>query len=209
MSMIKSAVMDAVVAALPLALVYFSGWAYLSSYLAIFGIDATQVNIPITTVLVYAFIPLKSWSALAFLAAVALVVYAVSLLKNLPDWVKNLGVPAAAAAVVLLLFVVKHVAERRAAEMADHVWQGDKSHTVVELRPAGQQSIARELYNSCIGGRRLRQIIGLGETMYLLCRSARRPENYSIMFVISKDREIAYYADRTRVTPEPDQRDEN
>jgi hypothetical protein len=57
----RAALVDAVVAAVPVALVYFSGWAYLTSYLGEFGIDATQVNISFTTVLVYAFVPLHGW----------------------------------------------------------------------------------------------------------------------------------------------------
>ena len=37
MSSIRNTVLNAVVAVLPVAIVYFSGWAFLSSYLAEFG----------------------------------------------------------------------------------------------------------------------------------------------------------------------------
>ena len=66
MGAIRAALLDAVVAALTLALVYFAGWASLSSYLDSFGIDYTQVSIPLTTVLVYAFTPLSNvWLLIA------------------------------------------------------------------------------------------------------------------------------------------------
>ncbi|QWW70519.1 hypothetical protein [Rhizobium sp. WYJ-E13] len=58
----RTAIVEAVAAATPLAFVYFSGWAYLSVYLAEFDIDATQVNISLATVLVYAFVPIGRFS---------------------------------------------------------------------------------------------------------------------------------------------------
>ncbi len=47
----RAALINAVTAALPVAIIYFGGWAYLSSYLGEFSIDATQVEVAFSTVL--------------------------------------------------------------------------------------------------------------------------------------------------------------
>jgi hypothetical protein len=69
---VRAALVDAFIAALPVALIYFSGWAYLTSYLGQFGIDATQFDVSFTTVLVYAFVPLQSCSVIFAIAAIVL-----------------------------------------------------------------------------------------------------------------------------------------
>jgi hypothetical protein len=67
----RTAIVEAAAAATPLAFVYFSGWAYLSAYLGKFDIDATQVDVSLATVLVYAFVPLNSWPVLIAIAIIA------------------------------------------------------------------------------------------------------------------------------------------
>lgn len=198
MSTIRNAILDTVLAALPVAVVYFSGWAYLSRYLGQFGVDATQVDIPITTVLVYAFIPLNSAEVLAYLLVVGIIAAVLSLISSPSSFTVALYFFGGTVGIVLLLFVVMDAAERRATVMSDHVWQGQKSITVVPLRPGGPQDVGRAHYDRCVEGRQLRQIIGLRETLFLLCRSAAAPKFHGVMFVINADREIAYFAERTR-----------
>jgi hypothetical protein len=201
----RAALVDAVVAALPVALIYFSGWAYLTSYLGQFGIDATQFDISFTTVLVYAFVPLQSQRVLWMLSGIAALGFLAFLVEiHWPDASKTgktltavLGF-AALIMVIPLLFVISHVANAAAKEMAGNVWKGDKSQSVMVLSDAKNDEAAVKFYNACREGRRLRQIIGLPDQMFLICRSAVDPCNRGSLFAVNKDGHIIYVADKVR-----------
>jgi hypothetical protein len=195
---IRAALTDAVVAAVPVAIVYFSGWAYLSSYLGEFGIDATQVDITFTTVLVYAFIPLQAPCLLGAMAVVAFVAYLCSLTDTSKVWAKNLAGLGILAIIVGLLFAVKWAANDASAEMAKFVWRGEKSQTISIVAPSSNSDAAYQVYKVCRDGRRLRQIIGLTDQMFLLCRSTVTPCTNGTMFAINTDGTINYMADRAR-----------
>ncbi|SDA97363.1 hypothetical protein SAMN02927914_05855 [Mesorhizobium qingshengii] len=205
MGAIRAALVDAVFAALPVALVYFSGWAYLTSYLGQFGIDATQFDVSFTTVLVYAFVPLQShcvlWmlggiGALGFLAFLAEIHFSETS-KTGKTLTVVLGL-AALMMVIPLLFVISHLANTAAKEMADNVWKGDKSQSVMLLSDPKNDEAAVKSYNVCREGRRLRQIIGLPDQMFLICRSAVDPCNRGSLFAVNKDGHIIYVADKVR-----------
>lgn len=196
MGAIRSALVDAVIAALPVALVYFSGWAYLTSYLGQFGIDATQVDVSFTTVLVYAFAPLQSTKVLAGLA----VLTALGFVAFICDAYKSISVllgMLVLVGLVCFLFVVKDAAAISAREMADNVWRGDKAQSVPLVIPQGDDP-AFSRYKACRDGRRFRQIIGLTNQMFLLCRSVVSACDRGTMFAITSEGRIAYTADKVR-----------
>lgn len=202
---VRAALVDAFIAALPVALVYFSGWAYLTSYLGQFGIDATQFDVSFTTVLVYAFVPLQSYSVLFAIAAIVLLGFAGFLLEFnmkedstiLRSVAASLGL-VALVLVVVLLFVVKAAATTAARDMSDNVWKGDKSQSVVPLLDARKDDPAVKLYNACREGRRLRQIIGLPSQLFLMCRSAVDECNRGTLFAVSNEGKLLYSADKVR-----------
>ncbi|MBA1140248.1 hypothetical protein [Mesorhizobium neociceri] len=205
MGAIRAALVDAVVAALPVALVYFSGWAYLTSYLGEFGIDATQIDISFTTVLVYAFVPLQSSKVLWMIVAVGASGFAAFLIELHSDDKAKTGQTWASGFVVLtmillvcLLFVIKGAATAAGQEMAHDVWGGRKSQSVMTLSASKPEDDASVLYEVCRKGRRLRQIIGLPDQMFLMCRSAADPCNRGTLFAVSKDGRIVYTADKIR-----------
>jgi len=202
-STVRAALVDAVVAALPVAVVYFSGWAYLSSYLGEFGIDATQVEVAFSTVLVYAFIPLQNWKVLAYFTLLAALVYALTLVPEVPAWRKNLLNLVAGFFALGLLFLVSWAAKEDAYEMATYVWKGEKSQTVPVLSAADQSKPPYPQFKACIDRRQVRQIIGLPEQLFLLCRSPESPCVYGTMIVVGKDGTIIYTANRVR-KPEND-----
>lgn len=193
----RTALIDAVVAALPVALVYFSGWAYLTSYLAQFGIDATQLDISFTTVLVYAFIPLQDYKVISII----FVIIAIGFVAYLLDYYKKitaiLGI-IIVLLIILFLFVVKSAAAISAKEMADNVWRGDKAQAIAVINPDQKDEPAVVAYNTCRDGRRLRQIIGLSDQMFILCRSNVSPCDRGTMFAINKEGRISYVADKVR-----------
>ncbi len=195
---IRAALTDAVIAAVPVAIVYFSGWAYLSSYLAEFGIDATQVDITFTTVLVYAFIPLQTPCLLIAMAIVAIAAYFCSLVEKPKVWAQNLTGLMVLLIIAGMLFAVKWAANDAAEEMAKYVWRGEKSQTISVLATPNGADPAYQAYKVCRDGRRLRQIIGLTDQMFLLCRSAVAPCANGTMFAVNQDGTIGYMADRAR-----------
>ncbi|MEI9422020.1 hypothetical protein O7A70_12655 [Mesorhizobium sp. Cs1299R1N1] len=201
----RGALGEAIVAALPVALVYFSGWAYLTSYLGEFGIDATQIDVSFTTVLVYAFVPLKAWYILLMLLVIVALVLAALLFElHSDDQHKGRKTTAsaleslAAVAVVILLFAIKSAAGGAAKEMAHDVWKGFKSQSVAMLGDAKVNADAVALYDACRHERRLRQIIGLPNQLFLLCRSNVDPCNRGTLFVVNNEGRIIYIADKIR-----------
>lgn len=205
MGTIRAALVDAFVAALPVALVYFSGWAYLTSYIGQFGIDATQFDVSFSTVLVYAFVPLQSFNVLLLISGIVGIGFAGFMIefnseetsKGWRSFAVTLGL-GAIVLLVVLLFTIKEAAATSAKEMADNVWKGQKSQSVVPLDDPRKSDAAVALYNACREGRRLRQIIGLPDQLFLMCRSAVDPCNRGTLFVISKEGHIIYSADKVR-----------
>ncbi|WP_208179071.1 hypothetical protein [Sinorhizobium medicae] len=189
--------MEAVFAALPVALIYFSGWAYLTSYLGQFGIDATQIDVSFTTVLVYAFAPLQSPKVLTWLGLLA----GLGFIAFLCDKYKAISVALGVlllGGLACLLFVVKDAAAVSAREMADNVWRGDKAQSVPLVSSVQGDDPIFALYKACRDGRRLRQIIGLANQMFLLCRSDVSACDRGTMFAITSEGRITYTADKVR-----------
>lgn len=200
---VRAALYDAIAAALPIAIVYFAGWAYLAKYLAEFGIDATQVSITLSTVLVYAFVPLRSGGAMVYgLLALAVIGYMTT--TQIPKTVRRLGVLFAILGTCLFLFVIDAAAARAARGMAKHVWRGEKSISVPVLSSSADGSETAK-YKICADDGRLRQIIGLTDGMYVLCRDKYIPCYYGLMFAISIEGRIIYTAERRR-QPERDEK---
>ena len=203
MSSVRTTLYDAIAAALPIALVYFAGWAYLAKYLAEFGIDATQVSITLSTVLVYAFVPLKSGGVIVYgLVALAVVGYMTT--AQIPKTARRLCVLFAIAGICLFLLVIDDAATRAARSMAKHVWTGEKSISIHVLSSSAGGN-ETSTYKVCTDERRLRQIIGLTDGMYVLCRDKYYPCYYGLMFAISGEGRIIYTAERRR-QPERDEK---
>lgn len=195
MGAIRTALLDAVVAALPVAFVYFAGWAYLSSYLDAFGIDYTQVNIPLTTVLVYAFTPLSNGWLLFAAAVLGLGWQCVALCPKYRKFQGRIAVSFWAAVLVAAMFAVKCVATFEANIRAADVWQGRKSISQVILSKSDTAEVGYSKYAECRASESNRQILGLPEQTFLLCLNRSWPDN-AILFVVKADGTIAYFARR-------------
>ncbi|RUU12962.1 hypothetical protein EOD23_05955 [Mesorhizobium sp. USDA-HM6] len=193
MNGIRSALVDAVIAALPVAIVFFSGWAYLSSYLGEFGVDATEVTIPLPTVLVYAFSPLKSPRVLFFLG-ISLAAWLVSEGYGEKTACRNqITLVTSLVGLVIFLFVVRDAAQAEARTMAKFVWEGDKALSVPVL-VSPHEGEAYAAFEQCRDRRGLRQILGLPDRMYVFCRDKYYPCQRGRMFVVSTSGSIIYSA---------------
>ncbi|MDX8496902.1 hypothetical protein RFM99_00575 [Mesorhizobium sp. VK4C] len=189
---VKIAFLEAIAAVVPVALVYFSGWAYLSSYVGVFGIDATQLDVGFPTVLVYAFRPLQSWSLLVFaiiVVSLAALVYKLGVRSQLFWW------PYIVVFLVSALFVISYVAKESANEMAENVWRGQKVQAFANISSGGP---SEDQYKLCQNDLRLHQIIGLANRLFLLCRSALTPCDRGVMYVVNDDGRIIYTANEIR-----------
>ncbi len=177
---------DAILAVLPIALVYFGGWAYLSSYIRLFGIDPTQVSIPLTTVLVYAFNPLSSTAVLVFTGG-ALFEFAVmaAIYRGSDAQFGTFLYVTGAVFVVLLLFLVQKEAKLQAVALAETVWHGQHLQTQMVPRTEGATDTAYVNYETCRRDKRLQQVLGLGDQMLLLCRSELTPCSRGTLFVFA------------------------
>ena len=194
----RTAIVDAVAAVAPLAFVYFSGWAYLSAYLGDFDIDATQVNISIATVLVYAFVPIWTLKVLGTIAALALVYLLTVLWRPLVKPARRAAPVMLLVGSVVLLFAVKESGGAEAYRMARLVWQGQKSISNMVVKLPDKPDPTYDAYKSCKDSRRLRQILGTNDTMYVLCRNEHLPCWHAILYAIRSDGTITYSAERRR-----------
>lgn len=94
--------------------------------------------------------------------------------------------------------MIKDSAAYAAKEMAHNVWKGTKSQSVMTLGENKNDADANSLYIACRQGRRLRQIIGMPNQMFLLCRSSVDPCNRGTLFVVNNEGRIVYFADKVR-----------
>jgi hypothetical protein len=97
-----------------------------------------------------------------------------------------------------LLFAVKESAGTEAHRMALLVWKGEKSISNVVVKSPDKPDQTYDAYKSCKDSRRLRQILGTNETMYVLCRNEYLPCWHAILYAIRNDGTIAYSAERRR-----------
>ena len=205
MGQIRTAIIEAMLAAIPVAIVYFAGWAYLTSYLGKFGIDATELDINFTTILVYGFIPLSTVPSVVSL--VVLVILASALVRSLSGEVKvgwvgrilkwaELGILL--LFLVAALFLIKGQAQVEAKRMASLVWEGQKSQTVPNLSISNNSEKLLKYFDRCRDGRRFRQVIGLPDRMIVICRSDLTPTQRGTIFVVDKGGVVFYTADKLR-----------
>lgn len=197
MRSIRAALMDAVVAALPVAIVYFAGWAYLSSYLGAFEIDATQVTIPVTTVLVYAFRPISDLRVLIPAIVILLAWQYVALNPKLRKIQIRTSMTVGVLLLVMMMFTLRYVASDLALEMAEFVWKGEKSISNPVLSKNNTSEVSYKKYADCEINDEMRQVIGFPDQMFVLCVNKKWPGN-GVLFLVGSTGTINYYAGRRR-----------
>jgi hypothetical protein len=200
MNGIRGALLDAVIAALPVAIVFFSGWAYLTSYLGEFGVDATEVTVPLPTVLVYAFTPLQSARVLMFLGLSMAAWVLGSCYGKTSECRNQTTILLSLVALVIFLFVIKGAAVAEAKTMANFVWSGNKAFTVPVITTPHSQEETYSALAQCGERRGLRQIIGFPDRMYVLCRDKYFSCERGRMFMIFTTGVIVYSSLRIHKT---------
>lgn len=204
---LRTLISDALVASAAMGIVYFSGWAFLSSYLNAFGIDPTQVSLPLTTVLVYAFRVLQSWWLIAGLCLAAVGVgFWVAYGKRLFAWLgcRRCVLPANLFITLMVaagtLFAINWAAEIRALELARDVWLGNRPATVLLLTKTAseEESELADQYPNCVNAGLMRLIIGLPTKSFLLCPSPIQLCRRALVFSITDEGRVAAVTDWQR-----------
>jgi hypothetical protein len=193
MASFRETVVETAMAALPVAVVYFAGWAYLSSYLAEFGIDSTQVDIPLTTVLVYSFRALYSWWIGGMAVLFIILHKAIKHIDrpySLRRWVEDNEALIYLVLLVVATVVVYHVSKDAAADRAVSVWHGERPKTFATVSSTVRDQTVTDEYKQCWDEKRLEQIIGFKDQMYLLCRHPALPCSRGLVFLVTSAGDI-------------------
>src|SRR5690606_13294969 len=131
-------------------------------------------------------IPLQHWTVIALALIIAALLLILASAKNSTLASRLLAIILALSALAVL-FIVHWAAQVEAREMAGHVWHGRKSHSVPVLDPTAQSEPSYRQFQRCVDRGAVRQIIGLPDRMFLLCRTEFSPCVYGTMFLITDD----------------------
>jgi len=156
---VKKAILEFLVATLPVAVVYLLGWSYLYNFLGSFGIDMGETHFDTSTIFVYSFTPLqifvKVWWACILWVAIGALVLGFLLARFLPNaWnasfqqlrgrilQASIGAKISVLILGLLVFallILVPVARWAAFEERAQIWMG-KGFNIIALLKEGAKS---------------------------------------------------------------------
>jgi hypothetical protein len=179
---LRQTLIDFLVVAVPAVVFYFLGWVYLSSYLGLFGINISELNLDLPTILIYSASPVQIflrayWIQIAALALLTLMAL-IWLRRRVPSrsrqkwrvptvtkW--SVALLVAASSMLLVLIPIARWSAQRAADLA---WTGHG--VLIDVRTqGGTDDDWTANYRRCADRRGLELIFADGTAFYLLCRS--------------------------------------
>jgi hypothetical protein len=177
---------------LPAVLIYFLGWAYLYFYLGAFGINVSELDLDIQTVLIYSFPAIRglisSYWYLVLIAVLALVAIIWVLLRfNVPLIVEGLVVFAFLICTAVLSYpFIRSVAEGAAKQN----WPAAGARiSAMSKGPEGEGAIGRRFYAyymACSDRDGLNLIFADKESYYMLCSSTKQGTT-GLVFEVRRD----------------------
>lgn len=189
---------ELLLAIIPLALGYFSGIIFLSSYLSKFAISIHQIPFDIPTVLSHSYNAAEP-GVIVFFLIIYLVVATVwvtsSKNETLPDVLRALPIQIGALLVLLtLLFMAAYHSARSAGERRAEAVMNGQASLVTFLAPLDDtrshiSARSRAMLRKCIQGDRLRHIISTSTWVFAYCAATSREG-----LVISQHVETAKFA---------------
>ena len=180
---------QAAVTAIPIALLFFGGWAFLSAYLGLFGVDITEIDLSIQSTLVFSFRSLNTWWALVA-AVVGLVLG--FLVWHLRSSVQKCGplcsVTLAFAVVVVTFKGLDGLAREAASQVANQVWDGRRVRIEARLEPEEMASGTKltEDYLACLSRRGFVNVFSTTKRSFVLCRSSDNPTETGMLYVVDQ-----------------------
>lgn len=210
---LRKLIYEFVVATLPLAVVYYVGWAYLYFYLNLFGINITELHFDSATIFIYAFAPvyltLQGYWWLILLIVVAAVMMILSIRKLFHrQWLlvrTKFGNLSTALQIFLLIIALLCVLvilapwlQWAAKEKRAQVWE-DRGEYAIGLAsgerkdsaagaasPQSSLALWQDSYKECSAEQALLLIFSDEKALYLLCKSVEDP-NQGTVFEIRRE----------------------
>lgn len=177
---------EALIALIPAAFAFILGWAYLTSYLARFSVDITEVEVPLVTTFIFSYPVILRVDFIATIIVLGVFIY---FIKNIPPnngWrilCKFSGYIVCFGATVSLIPLYAEVA---AMQKADAVWRGSSFEARLSVKDEGNKEWIAD-YRKCAAERRLKFVFGTPSGTILICRSKYTPCNYGDVYTLGSD----------------------
>lgn len=182
---------EALLASIPVALLYFVGWAYLNRFLGRFGIDITSVDIPLTTVLIFSFRPFGTPVFYILLFCIVIIVLIVRLLvytRMIPAFSLDGTVLVCFGFLALPLTFqsFKSLADTSANSFAESIWQDERARVKFVAWEDSPASLMAD-FSHCNERNWLRHIISFQDTSFVLCAAENGPSRRGAVFQVSSE----------------------
>ena len=169
----RSFLPEAIIASIPIALLYFLGWAYLAHLMGRFGIDVTVADIPFQTVLIFSFRPLSEPEfriglALAVASFLIIKLFAHDSVVSIIKMNLSITMSLVIVATPLIFLSLAYLAKESADTFAWKVWNDNR----VRVQPAVKKSydwFILDDYKHCISKNWLRHIVSFQKQSFFLC----------------------------------------
>jgi hypothetical protein len=181
-------VKHALVTALPISFLFFTGWSFFSAYLGTFGIDITEVDLPLQTMLVFSFRTLNTWEA--FVTGVLSL-----LLLSLGYYYRNISIGENRQFLILVILIIGIVAvfkvlgvlaELSARAASEQVWQGIRApiEARLSIEEEKRSSLIVQDYITCRSRRGLTNVFSTTSKSFLLCRTSNEATESGMMYTM-------------------------
>jgi len=190
---IRQALIDFFVVAIPGVALYFTGWAYLSAYLDIFGVNISELTLDTPTIFIYSYSPINAFLR-AFPVAVGIITVGLLMTLGLAFFLgRKVAIPVSAkriwkfgvtkwlsflvGAVLVIQFVIVPLVNWGAQRAANLVWQGQATSIEVITNQDHLHSRWIENYRKCAERRALYLVFADDGRYFSLCKSDLDPES--------------------------------
>jgi hypothetical protein len=206
---LRKLIYEFVVATLPLAVVYYAGWAYLYFYLNLFGINITELHFDNATIFIYAFAPVYLtlqgywWLILLTLVAVLIVILGIRKLFH-REWLlvrTKFGNLSTALQIFLLILALLCVLvtlapwlQWAAKEKRTQVWE-DRGEYAIGLATGERKDIAagavspglasRKRNRSAASAASPQSVLGFWQDSYKACS-----EKQALLLIFSDEKAL-------------------
>ncbi|MEE2952532.1 MAG: hypothetical protein VYD57_14965 [Pseudomonadota bacterium] len=177
---------EAIIALVPAAFAFILGWAYLTSYLARFNVDITEIEVPLITTFIFSYPVILRFDFLITVMAIFALVYFGRMIPDRTRWWRALRSFRYVVCLGAIVVLIPLFAEVAAMQKADSVWKGSSFEARLSLKEEGNKAWIAD-YRKCAAERRVKLVFDTpGETI-LICRSKYTPCNYGDVYIVGSD----------------------
>ncbi|MEC5322379.1 hypothetical protein [Aurantimonas sp. A3-2-R12] len=180
--------------ALPVAILYFSGTIYISSYLARFGIDWTEAELSLQEILIFSFKVITYPLFLVMFLVFNLLVVAATWGGNgrqveIAVNISPLGKISVGAVSIFAGFAFLYLTGKAAGDaLAEAVWDEKRAKYYMTLSKKSFDEIVdadiKASISLCLERRNSSHIFSDGKMTFVLCRSSNNPRQHGVVYSI-------------------------